>query len=111
MKAQPLPKCHQHPRRRCPGECQYLLGPDQCLNVMQRVRRDCLSCGSLRSETPFPPDGSQCTDCLEDARKASAAWPNGRRTKITTRASYRAALRIRQASSQLDWVDGVVPAP
>jgi hypothetical protein len=27
---QALPACWRHPRRRCPGECQYLGAPDDC---------------------------------------------------------------------------------
>jgi hypothetical protein len=29
---QPLPSCHRHPRRKCPGECQYILGHEECLH-------------------------------------------------------------------------------
>jgi hypothetical protein len=28
---QPLPRCHRHPRKGCPGECQYILGRDECI--------------------------------------------------------------------------------
>lgn len=32
-----LPRCHKHPAWLCPGECQYVLGPDECLVAMLRA--------------------------------------------------------------------------
>lgn len=29
---QDLPRCYRHPQWPCPGECQYQLGPDECIN-------------------------------------------------------------------------------
>ncbi len=31
MKQQPLPRCHRHPTKGCPGECQYILASDECM--------------------------------------------------------------------------------
>jgi hypothetical protein len=28
---QQLPRCHRHPTKRCPGECQYILSADECI--------------------------------------------------------------------------------
>ena len=39
MTDQPLPQCHRHPERECPGECQYLLSSDACLHDGQPVKR------------------------------------------------------------------------
>ena len=30
MAEQELPECPWHPGLLCPGECQYMLGPDDC---------------------------------------------------------------------------------
>lgn len=39
-KPQELPKCHRHPDLFCPGECQYILGPLDCLNDWIIDRRE-----------------------------------------------------------------------
>lgn len=31
-RSQPLPRCHRHPTRWCPGECQYILPHEACLH-------------------------------------------------------------------------------
>lgn len=69
--------------------------------------RVCRSCGSRASETPFPKKGLNCCDCQAEAELA----PRPETTRLTTRASYRAALRHRQKSPQLDLVDLVIRCP
>ena len=38
-KPQQLPECPRHPGWKCPGECQYILGPDKCAHDLGLVRR------------------------------------------------------------------------
>lgn len=75
-------------------------------------RAECRSCGSRASETAFPTihrrgDPWLCCDCAAEA--ARLVEPSRRR--VITRASYRAALRVRRASLQGDLVDLVVVPP
>lgn len=66
---------------------------------------------SPRKQTATP---LVCTDCADEERRERAE-PLALRRRLTpaarTRASYRAALRVRQKSPQLDLVDLVVAAP
>jgi hypothetical protein len=32
-----LPRCWKHPQRRCPGECQYILPPGECIHEVSDV--------------------------------------------------------------------------
>jgi hypothetical protein len=74
-------------------------------------RRQCISCGAIPGEAVFPPKvrgkPSKCTDCVAEASREAP----GRRRPIIRRAAYRAALRVRQASLQLDLIDSLVPSP
>jgi hypothetical protein len=36
---QPPVECHRYPGRDCPGECQYILGPNECANEIEERRR------------------------------------------------------------------------
>lgn len=69
--------------------------------------RECTSCGSRSAETPFPERGKLCCDCLAESLVAPRPEP----TMLLTRAAYRARLRVRQRSPQLDLVDMVVRTP
>lgn len=71
-------------------------------------RRECLSCGSRENETAFPAIGTLCTDCVNESVTAPRDCP---RTPARSRRSYRAALRYRLKSDQLDLVDLVTPIP
>lgn len=88
------------------------------------MMRECRSCGSRSIETRFPERNIKglpvlCLDCaLEFASHARAEAAlqelkagTGPQRSITTRASYRARLRVRQASPQMDLVDAVVRSP
>jgi hypothetical protein len=37
MTDQELPDCHRHPHLKCPGECQYILGRNECLRAQHRA--------------------------------------------------------------------------
>lgn len=69
--------------------------------------RECLSCAARPGEAEFPPRGRLCCDCagitVGNTREA-AGKPRSRR-------SYRAALRYRQQSPQLDLIDLITPVP
>lgn len=67
--------------------------------------RECVSCGSRDTETGFPPRGRLCDDCLTERPHAESTG------KPRTRASYRAALRHRQQSPQMDLIDLITPVP
>jgi hypothetical protein len=71
-------------------------------------RRACTSCGSLASETPIARGSDRCTDCVTEVLPSSAGHA---RHPVTTRRSYRAALRHRANSAQLDLVDSIVRTP
>lgn len=67
----------------------------------------CLSCAATPAEAPFPARGRTCIECTAwQAREAPQ-----RSSKIQTRASYRAHLRVRQKSPQADLVDMLVGSP
>lgn len=65
--------------------------------------RECESCGDR--EGPFV--GKVCIDCQRERDTA----PRDRPSVLLTRASYRARLRSRARSPQLDLVDLIVPMP
>ena len=73
--------------------------------------RVCFSCGSTSAESKFRGDRKPsrqrdyCTDCENETQ------PQPRRHTVITMASYRARLRRRQQSPQLDLVDAIVRAP
>nr|WP_294546623.1 hypothetical protein [uncultured Rhodopila sp.] len=71
-------------------------------------RRACPSCGSLASETTFAEGADRCMDCLAEVRSSAARHA---RKPVITRRSYRAALRHRAKSAQLDLVDMIVRCP
>lgn len=85
---------------------------------------ECYSCGSRPCETRFPTSRIEglpllCIDCALEwasevtrpARCAATRAEIRARGGMTTRASYRAALRHRQSLDQLDLIDLIVRAP
>lgn len=71
--------------------------------------RECLSCAARPDEAQFPERSRVCVDCVMEAARAFGAMPA--QTKARSRRSYRAALRHRQQSAQLDLVDMITPVP
>jgi hypothetical protein len=73
--------------------------------------RICFSCGSTSAESAFRGERKPtrqrdyCTDCENEPQ------PQPRAHIVITRASYRARLRRRQQSDQLDLVDAITPCP
>lgn len=70
---------------------------------------ECTSCGSHKGETPFPATKRRgapllCCDCLAETLEPPRSSLIQRR-KIITRRKWRARLRARSASPQLDLVD------
>jgi len=79
--------------------------------------RRCVSCASSPSEADFPaPKRGQrrlCNGCLDEQRRsATTEYISAVTTrKLITRASYRARLRARSNSPQLDLIDAITRCP
>ena len=81
----------------------------------------CFSCAATESDgASFSPkpygEPRLCDDCArsverEELNRISPLFEYRRHATVTTRASYRAKLRVRSASPQGDMVDGIVPLP
>jgi hypothetical protein len=70
--------------------------------------RECLSCAGRPDDGAEIPDRSRlCCDCIAEA--ARSALPNP--TPARSRRSYRAALRHRTKSPQMDLIDLITPVP
>lgn len=75
--------------------------------VQTGTMRICHSCAATPREATFPPRGPFCVECLREASRP----PPASRKAIQTRRAYRAALRHRSNSAQLDLVDMIVRSP
>lgn len=71
------------------------------------MTRVCLSCAATPTEAPFPVRGRTCLECAAAAARAPLDKP----ARIMTRASYRARLRVRQRSDQMDMIDMIQVSP
>jgi hypothetical protein len=75
----------------------------------------CHDCGCGKGEGEFLPkrrgQPRLCADGIAEHERAVLRGPLKPSDRIRTRASYRAALRHRQRSPQLDLVDALVPSP
>lgn len=81
---QPLPRCRKYRRRKCPGECQYILGREECLQDTRgdpesyarainaepweplpgMVKRRCASCDYLYA-SPADERTAICPECVK----------------------------------------------
>lgn len=67
--------------------------------------KQCASCAARPEEAEFPPAGRLCCACLDERPGTKVA------SKPTSRRSYRAKLRARHQSPQMDLIDLITPVP